>query len=53
MVITIEPMLNIGTWHMKIDPDGWTARITDRKLSAQYENTLVITKEGPVILTEQ
>ncbi len=53
MVITIEPMLNVGTWHMKIDPDGWTARTADGKLSAQYEHTLVITKEGPVILTEQ
>ena len=53
MVITIEPMLNIGTWHMKIDQDGWTARTADGQLSAQYEHTLVITKEGPVILTEQ
>lgn len=53
MVITIEPMLNMGTWHMKIDQDGWTARTVDGKLSAQYEHTLVITKEGPVILTEQ
>lgn len=53
MVITIEPMLNIGTWHMKIDRDGWTARTADGKLSAQYEHTLVITKDGPVILTEQ
>ena len=32
MVITIEPMLNVGTWHMKIDPDGWTARTADGKL---------------------
>ena len=53
MVITIEPMLNSGTWHMKMDEDGWTARTADGKLSAQYEHTLVITKEGPVILTEQ
>lgn len=53
MVITIEPMLNIGTWHMKVDQDGWTARTSDGKLSAQYEHTLAITKDGPVILTEQ
>jgi len=53
MVITIEPMLNAGTWHMKMDSDGWTARTADGKLSAQYEHTLVITKDGPVILTEQ
>jgi methionyl aminopeptidase len=53
MVITIEPMLNAGTWHMKMDQDGWTARTADGKLSAQYEHTLVITKEDPIILTEQ
>ena len=53
MVITIEPMLNAGTWHMKMDQDGWTARTADGKLSAQYEHTLVITKENPIILKEQ
>ncbi|KIL35494.1 methionine aminopeptidase [Cohnella kolymensis] len=53
MVITIEPMLNIGTYHCTIDPDGWTARTADGKLSAQYEHTIAITKDGPLILTEQ
>ncbi|KOR82018.1 type I methionyl aminopeptidase [Paenibacillus solani] len=53
MVITIEPMLNIGTYQVKIDSDGWTARTADGKLSAQYEHTLAITKDGPLILTEQ
>ncbi|MFI2858052.1 type I methionyl aminopeptidase [Paenibacillus sp. JSM ZJ436] len=53
MVITIEPMLNIGTFNVKIDEDGWTARTADGKLSAQYEHTIAITKNGPVILTEQ
>lgn len=53
MVITIEPMLNIGTWRSKIDADGWTARTVDGSLSAQYEHTIVITKNGPLILTEQ
>ncbi|WP_054956933.1 type I methionyl aminopeptidase [Paenibacillus dakarensis] len=53
MVITIEPMLNIGTYACKIDADGWTARTADGKLSAQYEHTLAITKDGPLILTEQ
>lgn len=53
MVITIEPMINIGTFRMKIDDNNWTARTTDGKLSAQYEHTLAITKEGPMILTEQ
>lgn len=53
MVITIEPMLNIGTYHVAIDEDGWTARTRDGKLSAQYEHTIAITEEGPVILTKQ
>ncbi len=53
MVITIEPMLNIGTFACKIDPDGWTARTADGSLSAQYEHTIAITADGPLILTEQ
>jgi methionyl aminopeptidase len=53
MVITIEPMVNAGSWHSKMDDNDWTARTVDGKLSAQYEHTVVITKDGPVILTEQ
>ncbi|UAL50712.1 MULTISPECIES: type I methionyl aminopeptidase [Metabacillus] len=53
MVITIEPMLNAGTWYSKMDDNGWTARTVDGKLSAQYEHTVAITKNGPLILTEQ
>lgn len=53
MVITIEPMINIGTYHMKIDDNEWTARTVDGKLSAQYEHTIAITKDGPIILTSQ
>lgn len=52
MVITIEPMLNVGSWHSKMDSNGWTARTVDGELSAQYEHTLAITDEGPVILTK-
>ncbi|GIM44474.1 methionine aminopeptidase [Collibacillus ludicampi] len=51
MVITIEPMLNVGTYHAMIDEDGWTARTVDGSLSAQYEHTIAITNEGPQILT--
>lgn len=51
MTITIEPMLNIGDWRSKVDPNGWTARTIDGSLSAQYEHTLAITKDGPEILT--
>ncbi len=53
MTITVEPMLTMGTWRMKIDPDGWTARTLDGKYSAQFEHSIAITKEGPVILTAQ
>ncbi|WP_026676174.1 type I methionyl aminopeptidase [Fictibacillus gelatini] len=53
MVITIEPMLNTGSHYVKIDEDGWTARTFDGSLSAQYEHTIAITKEGPRILTAQ
>jgi methionyl aminopeptidase len=52
MVFTIEPMLNVGQYFSKIDPDGWTARTFDGSLSAQYEHTIAITMEGPRILTE-
>jgi methionyl aminopeptidase len=53
MVFTIEPMVNVGEWKTKMDNNRWTARTVDGKLSAQYEHTIAITKEGPVILTEQ
>ncbi|SEO16136.1 type I methionyl aminopeptidase [Paenibacillus sp. OV219] len=53
MVMTIEPMLNTGAWQSKIDSDGWTARTIDGGLSAQYEHTIAITEDGPIILTKQ
>ncbi|MEO2078112.1 MAG: type I methionyl aminopeptidase [Bacillus sp. (in: firmicutes)] len=53
MVFTIEPMVNIGQYQTKMDSNGWTARTVDGKLSAQYEHTIAITKNGPMILTEQ
>jgi methionyl aminopeptidase len=53
MVFTIEPMVNVGEWKTKMDDNGWTARTVDGKLSAQYEHTIAITKDGPVMLTEQ
>ncbi len=53
MVLTIEPMVNIGTWRIKVDDNRWTARTLDGQLSAQYEHTLAITKDGPIILTDQ
>lgn len=53
MVITIEPMVNIGSYKSIMDDNGWTARTVDGELSAQYEHTIAITKDGPIILTEQ
>ena len=53
MVFTIEPMINIGDYPIKIDENGWTVRTKDGSLSAQYEHTLAITKDGPLILTDQ
>lgn len=53
MTLTIEPMINTGTWKSKMDDNGWTARTEDGGLSCQYEHTIAITKEGPEILTMQ
>lgn len=54
MTITIEPMINTGTWEANTDhPDGWTATTMDGGWSCQYEHTLAITNDGPKILTSQ
>ncbi len=51
MVLAIEPMVNIGTWKVKTLKDGWTVVSKDGKYSAQYEHSVAITKDGPVITT--
>ena len=51
MTIAIEPMINQGTAKIKQLPDGWTVKTADGKLSAHFEHTVAITKDGPVILT--
>ncbi len=49
---TIEPMLNVGSWRTELDKsDGWTVRTKDRSLSAQFEHTILMTDDGPEILT--
>ena len=53
MVITIEPMVNTGTWKAEMESNGWTAHTLDGGLSCQFEHTLAITKDGPRILTLQ
>jgi methionyl aminopeptidase len=51
MVITIEPILNLGTQRCLVEADGWTVRTADGKWSAQFEHAVAITKDGPEILS--
>lgn len=51
MTFTIEPMINLGKRHVKLLNDEWTVVTKDRKLSAQWEHTLAVTKDGVEILT--
>lgn len=51
MVFTIEPMINEGTWEVEVLADKWTAVTKDRKLSAQFEHTVVVTNDGVEVLT--
>ncbi|TWT12100.1 methionyl aminopeptidase [Streptococcus sp. sy004] len=54
MVLTIEPMINTGTWEIDTDlKTGWAHKTLDGGLSCQYEHQFVITKDGPKILTSQ
>ena len=51
MVLAIEPMINAGSADVKVLEDGWTAITVDGSLSAHFEHTVAITKNGPLILT--
>ncbi|MFN3534068.1 MAG: type I methionyl aminopeptidase [Desulfatiglandales bacterium] len=51
MVFTIEPMINLGTHKLRILEDGWTAVTLDGSLSAQFEQTVWVTEDGPQSLT--
>jgi len=53
MVLAIEPMVNLGTHQVEILDDDWTAVTLDRKLSAHFEHTVVLTENGPEILTRR
>ncbi len=50
MVLAIEPMINEGTHEVTVDPDGWTVRTRDRKLSAHFEYSVAVTEGGARIL---
>lgn len=51
MTFTIEPMINIGKRHCKVLKDGWTVVTKDKKCSAQFEHTILVTPTGHEILT--
>jgi len=51
MVLAIEPMINAGGAGVKVLPDGWTTLTIDGSLSAHFEHTVAITKNGPLVLT--
>ena len=52
MTIAVEPMVNAGGFGIRVMPDGWTVRTADGKLSAHYENTILITDGEPELLTD-
>lgn len=51
MVLAIEPMINLGSYDVKVLEDGWTVVTCDGNLSAHFEHTVAITENGPEILT--
>jgi len=52
MIFTVEPMINEGGNNVYIGDDNWTVRTCDKKLSAQYEHTVLVTDDGVEILTQ-
>jgi methionyl aminopeptidase len=52
MVIAIEPMITLGSWETRVMTNGWTVVTVDGSTAAHYENTVAITEDGPVILTD-
>jgi methionyl aminopeptidase len=51
MTLALEPMLNAGDWHTKVDSDEWTVRTADGSLSAHFEHTIAITSSEAEVLT--
>ena len=52
MIVALEPMINLGTKNVTIDDDEWTFRTADRKPSAHFEHTILITEGDAEILTK-
>jgi methionyl aminopeptidase len=51
MTLALEPMVNAGSFHTVLAKDGWVFRTKDEKISAHYENTVLVTKNGAEVLT--
>ena len=51
MVLAIEPMINAGSPEVRVLKDGWTAVTVDNSVSAHFEHTVAVTKDGPLVLT--
>lgn len=51
LALAIEPMVNTGSHAVRVQKDGWTVVTKDRGLSAHFENTIVVGKDGPIVLT--
>lgn len=51
MTIAVEPMINLGTYEVYVDDDEWTVKTKDGNISSHYENTILITDNGPEILS--
>lgn len=52
LVITIEPFFNLGRGIIVTDRDGWTLRTPDKSISAQYEHTVIINGDDPILVTK-
>jgi methionyl aminopeptidase len=53
LVVAVEPMVNVGGWETRLLEDGWTVVTADGSLSAHFEHTIVVTEDGPEVLTSR
>ncbi|NLW25477.1 MAG: type I methionyl aminopeptidase [Clostridia bacterium] len=52
MCLAIEPMVNMGSYHVEVLLDNWTVVTSDKQLSAHFEHSIAVTEKGPLILTK-
>ena len=53
MTFALEPMLTLGDWRTQVGDDDWTVSTVDGSLSAHWEHTIVVTEDGPEVLTSR